>query len=617
MEIMDKSSNVLILDGETLTTTKLVSLQNFRARIALSPDARERVLASRNVVDEIMATGEVVYGINTGFGLFSNVTISDDQLGELQTNLIRSHSAGVGVLLSPQRTRMLLALRINVLAKGHSGISIKVVDQMIEAFNAGCLSAVPYKGTVGASGDLAPLSHLALGLLGEGKMWDPSTNFQSVTSAASVLSAQGLSPIVLGPKEGLAMINGTQLIASLGSEAVERTRNVARCADIACALTLEVLFGTVRAYHPLIHNSRPHAGQQMVASRIRALLQPDEPSELWNSHQYAGKVQDAYSLRCAPQVHGIVLDTLEFVQKVLNTELNSATDNPMVFTKEQVENGEPMGFVFTSPDLSIEEEEPSTSLSRNSPKKDDTNNQKPEDASDITNLGDAKKEIQELRAQLAEQKANSTQLKNVSDTKFSTSGGSMIISGGNFHGEYPAKVLDYLAIAVHELAAISERRIERMCNPTLSGLPAFLVKEGGLNSGFMIAHCTAAACVSENKVLTHPASVDSISTSAAKEDHVSMGGFAARKALDVVENVEVVIAIELLAACQALDLLRPLKTTRALEAVYATVRAEVPPWDKDREMSPDIEATLVMLRRGDIWRAVKPYLPQPTSGNGY
>uniref|UniRef100_A0A8C8CU88 Histidine ammonia-lyase n=1 Tax=Oncorhynchus tshawytscha TaxID=74940 RepID=A0A8C8CU88_ONCTS len=398
-----------------------------------------------------------VYGITTGFGKFARTVIPVHKLKELQENLVRSHSAGVGNPLSPERTRMLLALRINVLAKGYSGISLETLHRMIQAFNASCLSFVPEKGTVGASGDLAPLSHLALGLMGEGKMWSPKSGW---ADAKYVLEAHGLKPISLKPKEGLALINGTQMITSLGAEAVERAQAIARQADIIAAITLEVLKGTSKAFDSDIHALRPHPGQIEVAMRFRALLDSDHhPSEIAESHRFCDRVQDAYTMRCCPQVHGIVNDTIDFTQKIINTEINSATDNPMVFA----ERGE-------------------------------------------------------------------------------------TISGGNFHGEYPAKALDFLAIGVHELAAISERRIERLCNPSLSELPAFLVNEGGLNSGFMIAHCTAASLVSENKVLCHPSSVDSLSTSAATEDHVSMGGWAARKALRVVEHVEQV-DIHLLIIC--------------------------------------------------------------------
>uniref|UniRef100_A0A671PRB6 Histidine ammonia-lyase n=1 Tax=Sinocyclocheilus anshuiensis TaxID=1608454 RepID=A0A671PRB6_9TELE len=472
------------LDGNSLTSTDLVNLGKGLYKIKLTPEAEQKVVQSRELLDTIVKENKVVYGITTGFGKFARTVIPVSKLKELQENLLRSHSSGLGSPLSPERTRMLLALRINVLAKGYSGVSLETLHRMIQAFNASCLSYVPEKGTVGASGDLAPLSHLALGLMGEGKMWSPKSGW---ADAKYVLEAHGLKPISLKPKEGLALINGTQMITSLGAEAVERAEAIARQVDIIAALTLEVLKGTTKAFDS-------------------------------ESHRFCDRVQDAYTMRCCPQVHGVVNDTIEFVKKIINTEINSATDNPISFLQGET------------------------------------------------------------------------------------------ISGGNFHGEYPAKALDYLAIGVHELASISERRIERLCNPALSELPAFLVNEGGLNSGFMIAHCTAAALVSENKVLCHPSSIDSLSTSAATEDHVSMGGWAARKALRVVEHVEQVLAIELLAACQGIEFLRPLRTTTPLEKVYDLVRATVKPWIKDRFMAPDIEAVHRLLVDQKVWNIAGPYI---------
>uniref|UniRef100_A0A6J0VG96 Histidine ammonia-lyase n=2 Tax=Pogona vitticeps TaxID=103695 RepID=A0A6J0VG96_9SAUR len=507
----------IFLDGESLTTEDLVNLGKGLFKIKLTPEAETKVRKSREVIESIVNEKRVVYGITTGFGKFARTVIPNSKLQELQVNLVRSHSAGVGKPLIPERCRMLLALRINVLAKGYSGISLETLQQVIEVFNASCLPYIPEQGTVGASGDLAPLSHLALGLIGEGKMWSPKSGW---ADAKYVLQAHGLKPITLKPKEGLALINGTQMITSLGCEAVERASAIARQADIVAALTLEVLKGTTRAFDTDIHALRPHRGQIEVAFRFRSLLDSDHhPSEIAESHRFCDRVQDAYTLRCCPQVHGVVNDTIAFVKDIITTEINSATDNPMVF---------------------------------------------------------------------AERKET--------------------ISGGNFHGEYPAKALDYLAIGVHELAAISERRIERLCNPSLSELPPFLVTEGGLNSGFMIAHCTAASLVSENKALCHPSSVDSLSTSAATEDHVSMGGWAARKALKVIEHVEQVLAIELLAACQGIEFLRPLKTTTPLEKVYDLVRSVVRPWMKDRFMAPDIEATHRLLVDQKVWQVAQPYI---------
>lgn len=583
--------NVIVLDGISLCAEDLVVLSRGGTKIALSDDAWERVAHGREVVDNILKDStRVAYGINTGFGLFSNVVIGADKLTELQENLIRSHSSGTGEPLTPSQTRMLLALRINVLSKGHSGIRVETLQQLVAAFNNDCLSVVPAKGTVGASGDLAPLAHLALGMMGEGQMWDKTVvdgvERFVISDAASVLAKHGLRPVTLGAKEGLAMINGTQLITCIGAEAVVRAENAAKCADVAVSLSLEVLMGTVNAFHPRIHEARPHPGQQLVAARIRTLLQADEPSELFRSHNYVGKVQDAYTLRCAPQIHGVVHDTIQFVKNIINVEMNSATDNPMVFT----------GSAEVTTDFNPH------------PETDDVVATPAVSADEITDLSEAKKEIARLNKVVQDQKDHQASgLKRTTDT-FYRGGGGFIISGGNFHGEYPAKALDFLAIAIHEIASVSERRIERLVNPSLSNLPAFLVKEGGLNSGFMIAHCTAAALVSENKVLTHPSSVDSISTSGGKEDHVSMGGFAARKALTVVEHVEAVVAIEILAACQALDLLRPLRTTAALEALHALVRTRVAPLDKDRFMKPDIDAVIELVRSGQVLAAVQPFL---------
>ncbi|XP_038666834.1 histidine ammonia-lyase-like isoform X1 [Scyliorhinus canicula] len=512
------------LDGRHLTIKDLVRLGRGLYKIKLTEAAEEKIIQSRLLLEKIVKEHKVVYGITTGFGKFARTVIPHNKLKELQENLVRSHSAGLGKPLSPTRSRMLLALRINVLAKGYSGISLETLNQMIHAFNASCLSYVPEKGTVGASGDLAPLAHLALGLMGEGKMWSPKSGW---ADAKYVLQAHGLKPVSLKPKEGLALINGTQMITSMGAEAVERATAVAQQADIIAALTLEVLKGTTRAFDSDIHELRPHPGQVEVAFRFRSLLGSDHhPSEIAESHRFCDRVQDAYTLRCCPQVHGVVNDTIAFVKNIIETEINSATDNPMVFA----DRGE-------------------------------------------------------------------------------------TISGGNFHGEYPAKALDYLAIGVHELAAISERRIERLCNPSLSELPAFLVNEGGLNSGFMIAHCTAAALVSESKVLCHPSSVDSLSTSAATEDHVSMGGWAARKALRVIEHVEQVLAIELLAACQGIEFLRPLKTTTPLEKVYDLVRTVVRPWIKDRFMAPDIEIVHRLLVEQKVWEVANPYIEKYRSAN--
>lgn len=509
----------VLLDGNSLTPEMLVEqLGAAGCRIDLTAEAWERVRGSRAVVDAFLDSHTVAYGINTGFGNFANIEIPSDKLDLLQQNLILSHSAGVGAPLSIPQTRRMMALRINALAKGYSGISVSVLQGYIQAYNQGLLPVVPQQGSVGASGDLAPLAHLALGLIGKGFMWDPETN--QVRSSLEVLQEHHFEPIHLNPKDGLALINGTQFITSLLAEALIRSEIAVHSSNCIAALTLEVLRGSHNAFLPCIHAARPQPGQQDVAATVLALHQYGPESSIHASHAHIGKVQDAYSLRCIPQVHGVSLDILRFVRQFLTTELNSATDNPMIFPENEVK----------------------------------------------------------------------------------------ILSGGNFHGEYPAKLADILAIGIHEIASISVTRIERLMNPHMSGLPAFLVKEGGVNSGFMIAHCTAAALVSENKTLCHPASVDSIPTSAGQEDHVSMGAWAARKALAVVSNVETVLAIELQAACQALDILRPLRATEPLEQLYSTVRAQVPYYPSDQVFSQDIQKLTELIRSRGCLKAVEPYL---------
>lgn len=512
------------VDGNSLTPEMLVTLASTRQfQLDLTPSAWEHVKKARAVIDDIVVSRRVVYGINTGFGNFQSIVISPEKLDQLQTNLIRSHCAGVGEPLAPHRARMLLVLRINILAKGYSGISPEALRTMIAAYNNGIVPYIPRQGTVGASGDLAPLSHLAQGLIGEGRL--ATLDNLAWRDASAVLKERCITPIRLQAKEGLAMINGTQFITSIGCEAVVRARRAARQADIVMAMSLEALEGTVRAMHPEIHRVRHHEGQIHAAARMRSVLSSAQfPSEVATGHGNTGRVQDAYSLRCAPQVHGVVGDVIEFVHGVLTREANCATDNPLIFAN-------------------------------------------------------AKEEVDR------------------------------VISGGNFHGEYPAKMCDILGLTVTELASISERRIERLNNPSLSRLPAFLIQEGGLNSGFMIAHCTAAALVSENKVLSHPASVDSISTSAAQEDHVSMGGFAARKLLKIIQNVEYVLAIELMCAVQGVEFHRPKKTTEPLERVVSIVRSVVPKWTQDRDVSTDIEAVARLLRDGAVWDAVSYAVP--------
>lgn len=512
------------IDGRTMTPELLVAL-GYRKNVAVSLDieALVRVRAARKVVDDVVESGRTVYGINTGFGKFASTIIDPKDLEKLQLNLIRSHCAGVGEALTPARARMLLALRISVLARGNSGIRPETLQCLIAAFNAGVVPRIPEIGTVGASGDLAPMSHLALGLMGEGLM--ATVENPTWRPAAAVLQELHLKAITLKAKEGLALINSSAFITGLGCEALIRANNVARTADVVTALTVEALLGTTMAFSPTVHAARGHSGQIMSAARIRQLLNTKKyPSKIAASHVGCSRVQDAYSIRCAPQVHGIVVDTIRWVENNLRRETNASTDNPLIFPEAE-------------------------------------------------------------------------------EDKYK------IISGGNFHGEYPAKVLDYLAIAAHELGNISERRIERLTNPSLSHLPAFLTQNGGLCSGQMITHCSAAAMVSENKVLCHPASVDSISTSAAQEDHCSYGGFSARKSLLVLANIERILAIELMCACFGIDFHRPLTTTEPLEKVIVEVRKVCAPWVDDRVPSGDIEAIAELVRTGVIWDTVKHYLP--------
>jgi histidine ammonia-lyase len=497
---------MVALDGETLCLDQLQAIADGEV-VSLAETAKHKVEASRDVVDKIVAENRVVYGVNTGFGNFSNVIIPKDQLENLQYNLIRSHAAGVGDALDLRQCRAVMALRANVLAKGYSGISPQNLNALIEALNKGLHPYIPEQGSVGASGDLAPLAHLALNLLGEGQAmlhgeWVP---------AEKALQHLGLEPITLAAKEGLAFINGTQVMAAIGGLALAEAHLLIKQADVIAAMALEALKGSRQPFYHKIHEARPHQGQIQCAANLWRLL---EDSPIMASHADCSKVQDSYSLRCVPQVHGPARDTLTFVTNTFNTEINPATDNPMVLADEE-----------------------------------------------------------------------------------------RLISGGNFHGEALAMAFDYAAIAVAEIANMAERRIERLCNPSLSELPAFLVNNGGLHSGFMIAHCTAAALVSENKSLCHPASVDSISTSAAKEDHVSMGTIASRQFRQVVANTRRVLAIELLTAAQGIDLIG-LEPAAALRPALHCLREKVPNWNADRYMAPDIQAAEALLENGTIWNQV-------------
>ncbi|HMC83576.1 MAG TPA: histidine ammonia-lyase [Candidatus Polarisedimenticolia bacterium] len=500
---------VVRIDGNSLSLEEVDRVAGRKARAVLSSSARRRMERGRRIIENLARGEDLVYGVNTGFGGLKGVRVPVDRLEILQANLIRSHCAGVGELLTAEQTRALMLLRANVLARGNSGVRPEVVDLLLAMLDRDLLPPIPSQGSVGASGDLAPLAHLVLAMIGEGRLRYAGR----LLPAAPALRRARLRPLRLRAKEGLSLINGTQLMTALGTLALIRAENLLLHADLAGALSLEALQGSRRAFDRRIEKLRPHPGQAASAANLRTLL---AHSEIEKSHARCGRVQDSYALRCMPQVHGAARDALVHVRGVLEREVNAVTDNPILFPAEGI-----------------------------------------------------------------------------------------LISAGNFHGEPVAMVLDYLAIAVAEVASISERRIERLTNPDLSGLPAFLSPDPGLHSGFMMAQVTAAALVSENKGLAHPASVDSIPTSASQEDHVSMGAWAARKAVQVLENAERVVAIELMAGCQGLDFLAPLATSRPLEAARRAVRRVIPRLESDRVLSEDIVRMTALLRAGDIRGAVE------------
>jgi len=505
----------LYLGDDELSLDAIASVARDGRKVVVGERARAAMLRARGVVDRVVAGGDAapaVYGVNTGFGALAEVRISAAEVTRLQQNLVRSHASGVGAPLPRDAVRAMMLLRAAVLATGRSGARAVCCERLCELLNAGVHPVIPSRGSVGASGDLAPLAHLALGMIGEG-----DAEYQGqVMPAAEALRRAGLEPLVLEAKEGLTLLNGTQHMTAVGGLTVLDAEATCRIADIAGALSLEALKGTVRAFDPRVVGARPHPGQIAVGVFLRELL---VGSEIAESHKDCGKVQDPYSLRCMPQVHGASRDVLAFARSVLEREARSSTDNPLVFVDG------------------------------------------PE--------------------------------------------GDEMISGGNFHGQPVAMALDAAAIAVAELANISERRIEQLVNPHLSsGLPPFLAPDSGLNSGFMIAQVSAAALVSENKVLAHPASVDSIPSSAGREDHVSMGATAALKLAQIHDHVRTVLAIELLCAAQGVDLRRPLRTTRPLEAVHAAIRARVPAMMVDRPIAPDIAAVRALIDDGTLLSAV-------------
>ncbi|CAA9294136.1 MAG: Histidine ammonia-lyase [uncultured Gemmatimonadaceae bacterium] len=493
----------ILLDGESLSVEALRLVADGGAAVALAPPARARMQATREVVDRLVASGAVVYGVTTGFGKLSDVAIPAHRLAELQVSLVRSHAAGVGPLLPEREVRAMMLLRANVLAKGYSGARAELVDLLAGMLGAGLYPPVPEQGSVGASGDLAPLAHLALALIGEGELCQGPRR----APAAELLRAARLAPATLGPKEGLALINGTQAHTAVAALALVDAERLWRTAHVAGAASLEALLGTPVAFDARIHAARGQLGQAESAALLRSLL---ADSEIRESHRHGDpRVQDAYALRCMPQVHGPARDALAFARGLVERELNAATDNPLVFP-----DGE-------------------------------------------------------------------------------------MLSGGNFHGQAVAMALDVMAIALTNLATIAERRIDRLVHPDLNqGLPPFLTADAGVNSGFMMAQVAAAALASECKLLSHPASVDTIPTDGNKEDVVPMAMGAAWKLRRVVQNVQRVLAIELLCAAQGLDFRRPLRPGRGAAEAHALVRAIVAPLERDRVLSADIETLAAAVAAG-------------------
>ncbi len=507
-----------MLDGQPLTLAEMEAVAVSRRPVRVAAAALERVAACRARIEEIVAAGETVYGVNTGFGKLADVRIAPERLAELQLNLVRSHAGGVGEPLSEAESRAMLLLRANVLAKGYSGVRPELLELLVSLLDAGVHPVIPEKGSVGASGDLAPLAHLALVVIGEGEAWLGGERM----AGGEALRRAGLQPARLTAKEGLALLNGTQAMTAVGGLATARAVRVAELADVAGAMSLEALKGTPAAFDARIQEVRPHAGQIAAAAHLVKLM---EGSEIRESHRLRDtRVQDAYCLRCMPQVHGAVRGVLAHVAGVLETEAGSATDNPLIFS-EQGEDGTKRG---------------------------------------------------------------------------------MVLSGGNFHGAPLAYAFDYAAIAITDLAGITERRIDRLLNPDINeGLPAFLAADPGVSSGFMMAQIVSAALINECQVLSHPSSTGSIPTDGGKEDHVSMGMTGALKLRQVVENAERVLAIEMMCAAQGLECRLPLRPGRGVQQAHDAVRSLVPKLEQDRVLAGEIEALAGAVRAGkfDMLRA--------------
>ncbi len=502
--------NVILLDGNSLTIEQVAQVAVRNNPVGLTPKAVRAIKASRRLIDSWVEKEAVIYGVTTGFGEFSNVKISREDIEALQQNLVVSHAAGTGDPLPPEIVRAMMVLRANALAKGYSGVRLETVQTLVKFLNHGITPVIPSQGSVGSSGDLVQLAHLVLTMMGKGKVLYQN----EVMDANLALRKTDLQPVRLMAKEGLALINGTQMMTGYAAIAIHEAKILAKHTDIAAALSIDALKGADRSYDERIHRLRPYPGQIIVASNIRKLM---KGSEIRESHlHHHDKIQDAYSLRCIPQVHGASHDAIDYIYNIVAVEVNAATDNPLIFSKEKD-----------------------------------------------------------------------------------------YLEGGNFHGQPIALAMDFLGIALAELANISERRIERMVNGSLSGLPRFLIKKGGLHSGLMVAQYTAASLVSENKVLAHPASVDSIPTSANQEDHNSMGSISAQKAWRILHNVQQVIAIEMMVACQGIDFHRPMKCGKGTEAAYRTVRRHIEHLEHDRVIYDDIQTSLSLLRSGAVLQAVE------------
>jgi histidine ammonia-lyase len=498
-----------LLDGNTITIEDVVAIARFGENAGISGDAKDRIVASRKCVERFIAEGKAIYGLNTGFGMFSDVAITSDQLDELQKNLIYADAVGIGRPFDTEIVRAIMVLRANALAKGFSGIRLGTVEILVEMINKRVHPVIREKGSVGSSGDLCPLAHLVLVMMGEGEAEYGGV----VMPGAEAMKLAGITPVVLKAKEGLALINGTCAMMGVSVLTVYDSLNLLKTADIVASLTIEALEGIRDAFDPRVHQVRNQKWQESVA---RNLLRLTEGSKLLSA-QGEKRMQDGYTLRCVPQIHGASRPAYEYVRQVIENEINAATDNPLIFPE----------------------------------------------------------------------------------------GEGAVISGGNFHGQPVAIAMDTLGIAVAELGNVSERRIERLVNPTLSGLPAFLVSKGGLNCGFMVPQYAAAAVVSENKILAHPASVDSIPTSANQEDHVSMGTIAARKAREILGHVEYVLGIELLCGAQAVDFKDKTRLGSGSRAAYETIRSKVTFMESDRIIYPDMDQAAGLIHSGQIVRAVE------------